>query len=496
MEYRSYCSAFTVPLLREKIILDNAGAGFTASNASGSATSAAALLTVNPAPALSRIIFSRNNGTVNAEQYDLYSIYEDGTGEIQLTNAIGNEHVVAIAPGGRVIYQRTTGGQTDLYSVNADGTGTATLANTADFEIFAGITPSGRVIYRRDSAATGRDLYSVNADGSGAVALANTAGNDDFAGITPSGKVIYTVAGDLYSINADGTGKVALGADPAFYEDFKGVTPSGLVIVGTVDSNFFGSGSIYSISENGGTATTLATNTLAFEYDVASNGGVTASGVVVINRTLGLGLRDIYGSLGGGFVALATSPDYEQFYFATASGQIVYVRNPTTTRRDIYIVNADGSATTLLANSAANNNNFPVNVTSNKLIYASGSGSSSTNIGDLYSVNLDGTGTVPLANTVDYEEFKGITSGGRVIYQRTDSSNITYLYAVNIDGTGTTPLANSGGHALFVATTPSGKVLFRRQPGNADLYIVNADGTGMTPLANTGNDEFFEAIIP
>jgi len=114
----------------------------------------------------------------------------------------------------------------------------------------------------------------------------------------------------------------------------------------------------------------------------------------------------------------------------------------------------------------------------------------------LYIVNADGTGTLPLANTTDYEDFKGITESGRVIFERTGSNSVTSLCAVNTDGTGLTPLATSGGHSFFVGTTPSGKVLFRRQSGNADLYIVNADGTGLTPLANSGNNEFFAAILP
>ena len=111
-------------------------------------------------------------------------------------------------------------------------------------------------------------------------------------------------------------------------------------------------------------------------------------------------------------------------------------------------------------------------------------------------VNADGTGTVPVATSTDYEEYKGRTPDGHVIYERTGASGVTSLYAYDPDTHLTTPLVTSGGHAFFVGTTPSSKVLFRRQSGNADLYAINADGTGMIPLANTGNNEFLAAVFP
>lgn len=461
------------------------------SNSAGSVTSSAAVLTVTAAPALARIIFSRGDGTL-ANRDDLYAVYEDGTGLTQLTSTTDFEFFAAVAPGGRVVFQQTTGGQTDLHSVNADGTGMATVANTSDFEIFVGITPSGRVIYRRDSAITGRDLYSVNADGSGAATLANTAHNEDFAGITASGKVIFqqNTAGrtDLYSINADGTGKVALGADSVYSAIYQGATPAGLVIFRTDNGSGNGLSGIYSVSENGGAAIAVAVNTTTpYEYDLA---GITASGQLIIHRTLGAGELDLYLSGGSSIVALATSTDHERFSFATPSGRIVYVRQTASTGWDTYIVNADGSATTALASSTAFE--APVHATSDKLIFASSSIFGGSN--DLYSVNFNGTGTVALANAVDHEEFKGITSGGRVIYEKyVNSSPVPTVFAVNTDGTATTLL--TGG--FFVATTPSGKVLVRKQDnGNASLYIINSDGTGLIALANTPINEFFNAIIP
>jgi Tol biopolymer transport system component len=463
-----------------------------ATNAAGSATSQAAVLTVQAAVPLANIVFQRGYG-IESGRDDIYLIKEDGTGEIALATSTEHEFFAAVAPGGRVIYQRITGGQLDLYSVKADGTGTTLLAGTADDEIFAGMTPGGQVIYRRNTAATGRDLYAVNADGTGTVALASSPNHEDFAAITSSGKVIYQVTvgsqTDLYSINADGTGKVALAADPFNYEGLLSVTSTGQILF--VSFSPYGMGGIYSIHEDGGPVTTLVTDTVANEFSFA---GITQTGQVIIKRNLG-SQHDLYGD---GTVVLANSLDEETFMGSTATGQVLYQRITPGAgfggfQYDLYAVDADGTHTTPLGNGPAVDEVFNAVTPDGKVIYTRGTYS---NGGDLYIVNADGTGTLPLADTADYEDFKGLTANGRVIYERTGSSSVTHLYAVNTDGTGTTPLSTSGGHAFFVGTTPSGKILFRLQSGNADLYIVNADGTGMTPLANSGNNEFFAAIFP
>jgi Tol biopolymer transport system component len=454
-----------------------------ASNSEGNVTSSAALLTVNAPSASLKVVFTRGYG-IESGKDDLYLIKEDGTGEVALATTADNEFFSAMAPGGRIVYQRTAGGQLDLYSVNSGGTDLQILANTPDGEIFSGITTSGRVIYRRDTAAGGRDMWSVNADGSNPQVLASSANHEDFSGITSSGKVIYSVpqysGNDLYIINADGTSNTALATEPYYYKSFMGETPSGQIILDMDNGYGTGLSGIYSISA-GGSATALTSNTVAGEYGFA---GITSTGQVVINRNVA-GQRDLYGN---GTVSLATSADYEVYAGSTAAGQVIYSKL-TTTQHDLYIVNADGSNTRQLTD-ATGDDYFAALTPDGRVIY----GKITAGLYDIYMVNADGTGTVPVAFSADYEEYQGMTSDGRVIYERT-TSNVTYLYAYNTNNNVTTPLATSGGHAFFVDITPNGKVLFRRQSGNADLYIINPDGTGMQALANTGNNEFFNAAF-
>jgi len=465
--------------------LDNDGRQFrvVASNSEGTVTSNAALLTVNAPSALLKIVFTRGYG-IESGKDDLYLIKEDGTGEVALATTADNEFFSATAPGGRIVYQRTAGGQLDLYSVNSGGTDLQILANTPDYEIYSGITTSGRVIYRRNTAAGGRDLWSVNADGSNPQVLAGSANHEDFSGITSSGKVIYSVpqyiGNDLSIINADGTGNAGLATEPYYYKSFMGETPSGQIIFDMDNGYGTGLSGVYSISA-GGSATALTSNSVAGEYSFA---GITSTGQVIINRNVA-GQRDLYGN---GTVSLATSTDYERYAGSTATGRVIYSRL-TTTQNDLYIVNADGSNTRQLTDGTGDDY-FAALTPDGRVIY----GRITAGLYDIYMVNADGTGTVAVASSADYEEYKGMTSDGRVIYERT-TSNVTYLYAFNTNNNVTTPLATSGGHAFFVGITPNGKVLFRRQSGNADLYIINSDGTGMQALANTGNNEFFNAAF-
>ena len=473
-----------------------------ASNGAGVVNSNAAVLTVNAPPAGGSIVFTRGFG-IQSSPNDILLIREDGSGEISLATTADDEQFLGIAPGGRIVYRRSAGEQRHLYSVNADGTGTVLLVSSVsatDFPIFNGITPSGWVIYRRDTATTGRDLYAVKADGTGTgpVTLSATAGNDDFAFITPSGKIVYQVDlpsghSDLYSVNPDGSGQVALATSTNHREGWTGIVNGGQVVFSSCLVNF--SICTYStISENGGTATLLATDTFEGQYradGVTKTGRLIFSGSSVPNFDPAY-QRDLY--IDGTSTPLANSPDTESYMGSTADGRVLYHRLAPITfgrfRTDLYIVNADGTNTVLLASDAA----FLAVAPDGRVIYNT---IDSNGLYRVHAVNTDGTGAITLGNSANtfQDFFQGMTANGRVIFsQENGSVSSLSLFAVNTDGTGQ---ARLGVRSYFVANTPSGKVLLRNNDnGNTNLSIVNPDGTGPIPLANTGNNEFFNTALP
>ena len=473
------------------------------SGAANSVTSSAALLTVNAAPAGGSIVFTRGFG-IQFSPNDILLIREDGSGEISLAASADDEQFLGIAPGGRIVYQRRfTGGQTGFYSVNADGTGTVLLVSSVsatDFPLFNGITPSGWVIYYRNTATTGFDLYAVKADGTGTgpVTLSATAGRDGLAFITPSGKIVYQVElpsgnTDLYSVNPDGSGQVALATSTNHNERWTGIANGGQVVFSSCLVNF--SICTYStISENGGTATLLATDTFEGQYKVdgaTKTGRLIFSGTSVPNFDPAAQV-DLY--IDSTSTPLANSPDTEIYMGSAADGRVLYhrlVRLPNTNfRTDLYIVNADGTNTVLLASDAA----FLAVAPDGRIIYNT---IDSNGLYRVHAVNADGTGAITLGNSANtfQDFFRGMTANGRVIFsQENGSVSSLSLFAVNTDGTGQ---ARLGVRSYFVANTPSGKVVLRNNDnGNTNLSIVNPDGTGPIPLANTGNNEFFNAWVP
>lgn len=324
-----------------------------------------------------RVIYSMNVGG----QSDLYSVNADGTGTVVLANSTDVEDPGffadfsgGITPDGRVIYARYVGNShLDIYSVNADGTGTVVLANTTGHEYFRGITPDGRVIYEWEDGGTfdgGQDLYIVNADGTGTTILANSTDIERFAGITSGGRVIYqrfTGAGlsgaDLYSVNTDGTGTATL-ANSADTEGFVGITPGGRVIYSRVVSASLYD--LYSVNADGS-----GTVVLSMGHLIPPGGSdpiaITADGRVVFSKLVaGTQQSDLYSinADGTGLVVLANSPDIEVIITrlnsdgrpvnsVTPGGRVIYERRPVSNfQTDIYIVNADGMGTTVLANSA------------------------------------------------------------------------------------------------------------------------------------------------
>ncbi|MGD8617455.1 MAG: hypothetical protein PVI91_17635, partial [Gammaproteobacteria bacterium] len=91
------------------------------------------------------------------------------------------------------------------------------------------------------------------------------------------------------------------------------------------------------------------------------------------------------------------------------------------------------------------------------------------------------------------ELFAGISTSGRVVFDRVVGGTQIDVYSVNVDGTGLVPLANTTDVEFFGATTSNDRVIFNRLPGSGaqgDLYSINADGTGgEIAIANSTDDE-------
>ena len=413
-------------------------------------------------------------------------------------NATSNAATLTVTAASRVIYSVGS----VIYVKNDDGTNGVTLAVDADNSLqggYAGLTPDGRVVFGAGAAAA-----SVKLDGTGRVTLAN----GSVAGITPSSRVIIRTADtsvspanfDLHSVNADGTDPRTLANSASDNETIQNPSIPG-----------------------SSSATDPLTNLTV---------GVTSSGKVVYqsqSRTLG-GQRDVYivNEDGTGTLALGSTADDERFATNLPGGRIAYFRGPFNSTPNytvligedgsnpvsldptqggvvgfesgrvvtrgfppgqsaIYSFNPDGTgAVTLATGNTVNPLNFKA-VSGGRVIYNQG------NLQDLYSVPVGG-GTPPttLATIAEQGAFRGVTSNGKVVF------GVGNLYTVDLTGSNKTQITNASDFEVFRASTTDGKVIYERLVGGAnyDLYIVNTDGSGTVPLAATADIENFAGLTP
>lgn len=457
-------------------------------NSAGSMASDGVQLIVNAAVTGATIIFTRDNGTVNVSNHDLYAIRESGGGETVLADSASNENFCGVTSSGRVIYQIDVGGQIDIRSVNIDGTDTRVLADAPDNEFCSFIVPSGpaagRLIYRRDSATSGRDVYAVNADGSSPTPLANGPLDEGFVGITGQNRVIFHRASsfdtDVYSVDLEGLSVIPL-ANSTSYEGFLGEA-NGLVVIGR---DGFNQGDLYTVGEMGTGFGPLAADP---NYD-ENLAGITPGGAFIVKaRSLSTGVRTLY----AGGIMLASDPD-DVVYLGSTATHVAYSKY-LSNQTDTYAVRIDGGGNVALADSPDSENVVFLTDDGRAFYEAYGITGSTVTLGDVYLINVDGSNRVPLAVSADHESFAALI-GDRLLYRReiANSVNNIQLWSINVDGTGHTRVLNLGGQAHFAAATPSGKVIIRYYTGINHLYIANTDGTDARLLA-TG--AFFNAIAP
>jgi Tol biopolymer transport system component len=160
-----------------------------------------------------KIVFQSDRAVLN--EYDIFVINADGTGEAQLTDAPGNDTTPEWSPDGKQIVftsQRDDGVQ-QIYVMDADG-GNQTRINPSTFDnTQPSWSPDGSKIAfvsRRDGNT---DIYVMNADGSDEVRLTDGPGMDDKPKWSPDGTTIAYVSterddlyfGNIWTMRADGS---------------------------------------------------------------------------------------------------------------------------------------------------------------------------------------------------------------------------------------------------------------------------------------------------
>lgn len=311
-------------------------------------------------------------------------------------------------------------------------------------------------------------------DSSGALPSINYTVGGTVAGLTGSGLVLRNNGGDDLAISGDG----------AFV--FPTSLASGNDYDVTVAVHPTGPAQSCAVTNAGGTVSGAVTNVEVNCFPLQS---------IVYARHAGGAQDDLHliKEDGSEFVTLADSTDGEYFRTLTPDGKIIYERGLGVTA-DVYIVNADGTDSILLADDGDIRADIPTVTSTGRVLL--------TRFSDLHSVNTDGTGLVSFGGSAGTEGFDGFTPGGQVIYHRFDTSQSDNyaLYRCDADGNNEIQISpiNTTEFEQVAAITPGGRVVFQRAAtitGPRDLYSVNEDGTGFVTLANEALSDEFVALI-
>lgn len=285
----------------------------------------------------------------------------------------------------KIAFASNRDGTAQLYSMNTDGSGTLRLTNDAANDESPRWSPNGsRIVFQsdRDNVFSGMaDVYVMNADGSGQTRLTSAA-NDDSAPVwSPDGSKIACqtarsgVSYQVYTMNSDGSGQVNI-SNNASNDKQPSWSPDGTKIAFASDRDQAGFSSIYVMNANGTSQTRLTIS--------------------------GSGFRD---------EQPVWSPDGTKLAFTTTRDSSVVtwdewdgvgnlvVKTKLLVNKEVYVMNADGSAQVRLTNTQGNDDSPVWFTDGTKIAFRSDRDRDSCDpVAQIWVMNADGSNAIDLSN--------------------------------------------------------------------------------------------------
>lgn len=178
----------------------------------------------------------------------------------------------------------------------------------------------------------------------------------------------------------------------------------------------------------------------------------------------------------------------------TFGGKIVFT-SERDGNREIYVMNADGSAQTRLTNNPAADEQASFSADGSRIAFRSTRDGNA----EIYVMNSDGSGQTRLTNDPGLDVVPSFSAdGSRIAFVSTRDNNLE-IYVMNADGSGQTRLTNN---FPLIDSNPAfsldgSRIVFdSRRDGNQEIYVMNADGSGQINLSNHPNDDGSPGFSP
>lgn len=287
----------------------------------------------------------------------------------------------------RIVYVSNRDGSAQLYSMYGDGSGVSRLTNDAANDEAPQWSPdNSRIVFQsdRDNVFSAMaDIYVMNYDGSGQTRLTSDP-NDDSAPVwSPNGsKIAFQSARNgvtyqIYVMNADGSGQVNISNSSA-NDTQPSWSPDGSKIAFASDRDQAGFPSIYVMNANGSGQTRLTFSGTGFrdEQPAWSRDGMKLAFTTTRDSTL------------------VTWEEWD----GTGSGQPI-VKSKLLINKEIYVMNADGSAQVRLTNVMGNDDSPGWSGDGTKIIFRSDRDRNCCDpTAQVWMMNADGSNQVNLSN--------------------------------------------------------------------------------------------------
>jgi Tol biopolymer transport system component len=194
---------------------------------------------------------------------------------------------------------------------------------------------------------------------------------------------------------------------------------------------------------------------------------------------------------------------------AQANFRIAYTHSggPLWVRRDVFVMNADGSEQRNLSRAPGRDNGHAWSPDGRKIVFVSRRDGKQ----EIYFVNADGSGLRNLTRSPAHDFAPAWSPDGRkIVFTRSRDffmrANVE-LYVMNADGSGerrlTRVLGRGDGNPVWslpgrAVWSPDGRRLAfsAKREGNFDIYVMNADGSGLRNLTRNPARDFFHTWLP
>ncbi len=198
---------------------------------------------------------------------------------------------------------------------------------------------------------------------------------------------------------------------------------------------------------------------------------------------------------GGDNVSPAWSPDGRKIAFS----RVEFASNQLSSHQEIYLMNPDGTSQSKLTTQSLDGTTDDTSPTwspdSKRLAFGRvGLAEAAGKVrGQIYVMNADGRGVTLLTSDEGLNQAPSWSPDGEQIAFSSGAIGRTQIYVMNEDGTGRRQVTKDRGASP--AWAPGGKISFVNG-ADFQLYLINVDGSGEIPLTNNGAENLSAAWWP